>query len=88
MKGLLRVINRSIKETVANPDAAIDLLAAQEPLIKKDIEKRRLLYRLWIADRYAGGQGAWPGRCQRNTFDLGDRDHRHVVRTAEFASGQ
>ncbi len=44
VKGLLRVINRSIKETVANPDAAIDLLAAQEPLIKKDIEKRRLLY--------------------------------------------
>jgi NitT/TauT family transport system substrate-binding protein len=44
VKGLLRAINRSLKETVENPDAAIDLLAAQEPLIKKDIEKRRLLY--------------------------------------------
>jgi NitT/TauT family transport system substrate-binding protein len=44
VKGLLRAINRSIKETVENPDAAIDLLAAEEPLIKKDIEKRRLLY--------------------------------------------
>jgi NitT/TauT family transport system substrate-binding protein len=44
VKGLLRAINRSLKETVENPDAAIDLLAAQEPLIKKDVEKRRLLY--------------------------------------------
>jgi NitT/TauT family transport system substrate-binding protein len=44
VKGLLRAINRSLKETVANPDAAIDVLAAEEPLIKKDIEERRLLY--------------------------------------------
>jgi NitT/TauT family transport system substrate-binding protein len=44
VKGLLRAINRSLKETVQNPDAAIDLLATEEPLIKKDIEKRRLLY--------------------------------------------
>jgi NitT/TauT family transport system substrate-binding protein len=44
IKGLLRAINRSLKETVENPDAAIELLASEEPLIKKDIEKRRLLY--------------------------------------------
>jgi NitT/TauT family transport system substrate-binding protein len=44
VKGLLRAINRSLKETVEDPDAAIDLLAAEEPLIRKDIEKRRLLY--------------------------------------------
>src|SRR5882757_6985331 len=44
VKGLLRAVNRSIKESVENPDAAIDLLATEEPLIKKDIEKRRLLY--------------------------------------------
>jgi len=44
VKGLLRAINRSLKETVANPDAAIDLLAGEEPLINKDIERRRLLY--------------------------------------------
>jgi NitT/TauT family transport system substrate-binding protein len=44
VKGLLRALNRALKETVENPDAAIDLLAAEEPLIKKDIEKRRLLY--------------------------------------------
>lgn len=44
VKGLLRAINRSIKEALADPDAAIELLAKHEPLIKKDIEKRRLLY--------------------------------------------
>lgn len=44
VKGLLRAINRSIKETVQAPDAAIDVLAAEEPLINKDLEKRRLLY--------------------------------------------
>jgi NitT/TauT family transport system substrate-binding protein len=44
VKGLLRAINRSLKETIADPDAAIALLAVEEPLIKPDIEKRRLLY--------------------------------------------
>jgi NitT/TauT family transport system substrate-binding protein len=44
VKRLLRAINRAIKATVADPDAAIELLAKTEPLIKKDIEKRRLLY--------------------------------------------
>jgi NitT/TauT family transport system substrate-binding protein len=44
VKGLLRAINRSIRETLSDPDAAIALLATTEPLIKKDIEKRRLLY--------------------------------------------
>ena len=44
VKGLLRAINRSLQETVENPDAAIDLLASEEPLINKDIERRRLLY--------------------------------------------
>ncbi|HTC98192.1 MAG TPA: ABC transporter substrate-binding protein [Bradyrhizobium sp.] len=44
VKGLLRAINRAIKATVADPDAAIELLAKTEPLIKKDIEKRRMLY--------------------------------------------
>ncbi len=44
VKGLVRAINKSIKEVMASPDAAIDLLATKEPLINKDIEKRRLLY--------------------------------------------
>jgi NitT/TauT family transport system substrate-binding protein len=44
VKGLLRAINRSLKETVESPDAAIELLASEEPLINKDIERRRLIY--------------------------------------------
>lgn len=44
VKGLVRAINRAIKDTVANPDAAIEVLAKTESLIKKDIEKRRLIY--------------------------------------------
>ena len=44
VKGLVRAINRSIKEMMADPDAAIEVLAKQEPLINKDIEKRRLIY--------------------------------------------
>ena len=44
VKGLVRAINRSIKEVMQNPDAAIEILARKEPLIKTDIEKRRLIY--------------------------------------------
>jgi NitT/TauT family transport system substrate-binding protein len=44
VKGLVRAINRALKETMASPDAAIDLLAETEPLINKSIEKRRLVY--------------------------------------------
>lgn len=44
VKGLVRAINRAIKETMANPQAAIDLLATEEPLLKKEIELRRLTY--------------------------------------------
>jgi NitT/TauT family transport system substrate-binding protein len=44
VKGLLRAINRAIRETISDPQAAIDLLATEEPLLKKDIELRRLTY--------------------------------------------
>ncbi len=44
VKGLVRAINRAMKETIQQPDAAIDLLATVEPLINKSIEKRRLIY--------------------------------------------
>jgi NitT/TauT family transport system substrate-binding protein len=44
VRGLVRAINRALKESVANPDAAIALLVKAEPLINKDIEKRRLTY--------------------------------------------
>jgi NitT/TauT family transport system substrate-binding protein len=59
VKGLVRAINRALKETMANPDAAIELLARKEALIKKDIEKRRLLYvyRTLIATSEANALG-------------------------------
>jgi NitT/TauT family transport system substrate-binding protein len=44
VKGLVRAINKAMKDCLANPDAAIDLLAKQEPLLNKEIEKRRLVY--------------------------------------------
>jgi NitT/TauT family transport system substrate-binding protein len=44
VRGLLRAINRAMGETIADPQAAIDLLATEEPLLKKDIELRRLTY--------------------------------------------
>jgi NitT/TauT family transport system substrate-binding protein len=44
VKGLLRAINRALHETVRDPQAAIDLLATEEPLLNKDIELRRLTY--------------------------------------------
>ena len=44
VKGLAKAINRALKETMADPDAAIALLAGIEPLINKDIEKRRMIY--------------------------------------------
>ncbi len=44
VKGLVRAINKAMHEVIANPDAAIDLLAKKEALIKKDIEKQRLVY--------------------------------------------
>ena len=42
--GLVRAINRAIKECAAQPDPCIDVLAKNEPLINKEIEKRRLVY--------------------------------------------
>src|SRR2546421_6079803 len=44
VKGLVRAINKALKDCLANPNAAIELLAKQEPLLNKDIEKRRLVY--------------------------------------------
>lgn len=44
--GLVRAIHKGLRDTIANPDAAIDALARREPLINKELEKRRLMYAL------------------------------------------
>jgi len=41
--GLVKAVNRAMKECIAQPDACIDDLAKNEPLINKDIEKRRMI---------------------------------------------
>lgn len=44
--GLVRAVHKGLRDAIANPDAAIEALAKREPLINKDLEKRRLLYAL------------------------------------------
>jgi NitT/TauT family transport system substrate-binding protein len=42
IKGFLRALNHSIKDAIADPQAAIDAVAKREPLIKPAIERARL----------------------------------------------
>jgi len=42
----VRVINRAIKEVIADPDAGIAALMKVEPLLNPDIEKKRIAYAL------------------------------------------
>ena len=44
--GLVRAVNKAVRDTIADPDAAIAALMKREPLLNKDLEKRRLLYTL------------------------------------------
>jgi NitT/TauT family transport system substrate-binding protein len=46
VSGLVRAIHKGLRDAIANPDAAIEALAKREPLINKDLEKRRLMYAL------------------------------------------
>ena len=43
VKGLLKAINRAVNDTLANPDAAMDTVMKREPLVKREIEKERLI---------------------------------------------
>ena len=42
--GLVRAINRAVKECAAQPDACMDNLVKHEPLMNREMEKRRLIY--------------------------------------------
>jgi NitT/TauT family transport system substrate-binding protein len=44
--GLVRAINRAMKETIAAPDAGIAALTKIEPLLNADVEKKRITYAL------------------------------------------
>ncbi|MGL5114475.1 MAG: ABC transporter substrate-binding protein [Beijerinckiaceae bacterium] len=43
VKRLVRAVNRAIRDCAATPDACIDSLVKAEPLINKEIEKRRMM---------------------------------------------
>ena len=44
VNGLVRAINKAMREVLASPNAAIELLAKKEPLLNGAIEKQRLIY--------------------------------------------
>jgi NitT/TauT family transport system substrate-binding protein len=44
--GLVRAINRAIKEVIADPEMGIATLVKVEPLLNSDIEKKRITYAL------------------------------------------
>src|SRR5580692_10654891 len=41
VKGFLKALNRGIKDAIADPKAAVDAVAAREPLIKPEIERAK-----------------------------------------------
>lgn len=43
VQGFVRALNRAIKEVIANPDVGIDALMKREPLLKREVEKEKLL---------------------------------------------
>ena len=73
VKGLVRAINKAMHEVIANPDAAIELLAKKEPLINKAIEKQRLIYvtRTLIATPEAAELGVGDTKDARMTELVG-----------------
>jgi NitT/TauT family transport system substrate-binding protein len=42
VKGFLRALNHGIKDTIADPQAALDAVVKREPLVKPAIERARL----------------------------------------------
>lgn len=43
VQGFLKALNRAIVDTVATPELAMDSLMKREPLLKRDVEKERLM---------------------------------------------
>jgi NitT/TauT family transport system substrate-binding protein len=43
VQGFVRALNRAINDVLANPDAGMDAVMKREPLLKRDVERERLL---------------------------------------------
>jgi NitT/TauT family transport system substrate-binding protein len=41
--GFVKAVNRAINDSLANPEAAMDTVMKREPLLKRDVEKERLI---------------------------------------------
>ena len=41
--GFVKAVNRALNDSLANPEAAMDTVMKREPLLKRDVEKERLL---------------------------------------------
>jgi NitT/TauT family transport system substrate-binding protein len=41
--GFVKAVNRAINDALANPEAAMDTVMKREPLLKRDVEKERLI---------------------------------------------
>lgn len=44
VRGLVKAVNKALMDAIANPDAAIDALMKREPLLNRDVEKRRMIF--------------------------------------------
>ena len=88
VKGLVRAINKAMRDVLANPDAAIDLIVKKEALVNRAIEKAAAALRHPHADRDPGGVRTRRRRHQGRPHGGRDRHHRHVVRTAAQARGR
>jgi NitT/TauT family transport system substrate-binding protein len=43
VQGFVKALNRAVKEVIADPDAGVDYAIQREPLLKRDVEKEKLL---------------------------------------------
>jgi NitT/TauT family transport system substrate-binding protein len=43
VQGFVRALNRAVKEVIADPDAGVDFAIRREPLLKRELEKQKLL---------------------------------------------
>jgi len=46
VQGFLRALNRAVRDVIADPDAAIETVLKREPLLKREVEKEKLLFTL------------------------------------------
>jgi len=74
LRGIVAAINQGLKDTLEDPEAAIDAVARREPLIEKDVELARLMATL--ADEMSHPEGA--------TFGIGAVDPERFKRSIDI----